>query len=226
MSDPVRVLLLGAGGLVGSQILARLRDVPQVRLVGIARREVALPRGCPVEMLVADPANWHRAIAMIAPDAVICALGTTQAKAGREGLAAVDRDLVHAAALASREAGARQFTLASSVGADVGARAYYLRIKGEAEEACRKLRFDRLDILRPGLLRGPRAEMRPAEALAKIASPLTDALLWGELRRYRSIRAGIVADAALRAVQERSRGAFVHEHDALLRLGARLGRPE
>ena len=54
-------------------------------------------------------------------------------------------------------------------------KAFYLRVKGEVEAALTKLKFRRLDILRPGLLRGRRSDdRRPLERLAMLASPLSD----------------------------------------------------
>jgi uncharacterized protein YbjT (DUF2867 family) len=105
----------------------------------------------------------------------------------------------------------------------MASRTLYLRVKSEVETALRKLRFRRLDILRPGLLRGPRSgDRRPAERLAIILSPLLNLVLHGERRRLRAIDAGVVARAALEGAKEKARGTFVHEHDAILRLERRL----
>ena len=41
--------------------------------------------------------------------------------------------------------------------------------------------FERIDILRPGLLRGDRQEHRFGERLAMAASPLMDALMLGSI---------------------------------------------
>ena len=113
--------------------------------------------------------------------------------------------------------------LVSSVGANVLGKAHYLRVKGEAEAAVSKLKFRRLDILRPGLLRGHRTgERRPLERLALLASPVSDLLLHGERRRYRSIDAAMVAAAALQCAREKAAGRFVHEHEAILRAARRL----
>jgi uncharacterized protein YbjT (DUF2867 family) len=95
MSDGWRVLLAGATGLVGARTMELAAGHPWLRLVALSRREGPMPRGARMEMLVADPAGWPEAIATIAPDAVICALGTTMRKAGgEEAFRAVDHDLV------------------------------------------------------------------------------------------------------------------------------------
>ena len=225
MSEPRRVLLVGATGLVGTRVMEQGVGRDDVRLIALSRREAPMPPGARMEMLVADPAEWDRSVAAIAPDAVICALGTTWRKAGRDEAAfsAVDHDLVLRVARAAREAGAGNFVLVSSVGAGGNSRAFYLRVKGRVEAAVRKLGFHRLDILRPGLLRGPRgSDRRPGERLAIFASPVADLLLHGGRRRLRSIDARLVARAALQAAQEKARGAFVHDNDSIRRLALRL----
>jgi len=225
MSEVRRVLLVGATGLVGTRIMQACVGRSDLRLIALTRREAPMPQGARMEMLVADPAEWEQSLATVAPDAVICALGTTWRRAGRDEAAfrAVDQELVLRVARAAKAIGVSNFVLVSSVGADMASRTLYLRLKSEVETALRKLRFHRLDILRPGLLRGPRSgDRRPAEWLAIILSPLLNLVLHGERRRLRAIDAGIVARAALEGAKEKARGTFVHEHDAILRLERRL----
>ncbi len=225
MSDVRRILLAGATGLVGTRVMEAAVDYGWLRLVALTRREAEMPRGARMEMLVADPAGWREAVATIAPDAVICALGTTIRQAGSEAaFRAVDYDLVLMLATAAREAGAGNFVLVSSVGADQHSKAFYLRVKGEVEAAVTKLRFRRLDILRPGLLKGSRPRgVRPLETLGKLASPVTDLLLHGNARRYRSIDARVVAAAALQGAREKPQGRWLHDNDSIARLARRLG---
>jgi uncharacterized protein YbjT (DUF2867 family) len=225
MSEVRRVLLVGATGLVGTRIMQACVGRSDLRLIALTRREAPMPQGARMEMLVADPDDWEQSLATVAPDAVICALGTTWRRAGRDEAAfrAVDQELVLRVARAAKAIGVSNFVLVSSVGADMASRTLYLRLKSEVETALRKLRFHRLDILRPGLLRGPRSgDRRPAERLAIILSPLLNLVLHGERRRLRAIDAGIVARAALEGAKEKARGTFVHEHDAILRLERRL----
>jgi len=224
MSDPRRVLLAGATGLIGTEVMRQSIDHPWLNLVALTRREAPMPRGARMEMMVADPSGWPEAVATIAPDAVICALGTTWRTAGSEqAFRAVDHDLVLALATAARDLGVANFVLISSVGADAHAKAFYLRVKGEIEAALTRLRLRRLDVLRPGLLRGKRGgDRRFGERLAILASPLTDRLLHGDKRRFRSIDARIVAAAAIQCANEKAQGRFVHDNDSIHRAARRL----
>ena len=218
------MLLAGATGLVGSRVMELAVEHPWLRLIALSRREAPMPRGARMEMLVADPAGWPEAVAAIAPDAVICALGTTIGKAGsEEAFRAVDFDLVLSLATAAKAAAVANFALVSSAGADAHGKAFYLRVKGEIEAAVTKLRLRRLDILRPGLLRGSRRnDGRPLEMLGKLASPLTDLMLHGDNRRYRSIDARVVADAAAQCAREKAQGRWIHDNDAIQRAARRF----
>ena len=107
MSDARRVLLVGSTGLVGKRVMEQCVGRSDVRLIALTRREAPMPRGARMEMLVADPAEWAKSVAAIAPDAVICALGTTWRKAGEdeEAFRAVDEELVLWVARAAKAAG-------------------------------------------------------------------------------------------------------------------------
>jgi len=213
MSDRVPLLLVGATGLVGSAVIAATATHPDVRLAALARREAVLPPGARLEMLVADPADWAAAIARARPDVVAIALGTTIAAQGgdRQAFRRVDHDLVLDVARAARGAGTRQVILVSSVGADPASRNFYLSVKGEVERDLTAMNFSRLDILRPGMLRGARGGApRRAERLGQIVAPLIDPLLLGGLARYRSVHARQVAAAIIALAAQPGRGRHVH----------------
>jgi uncharacterized protein YbjT (DUF2867 family) len=165
---------------------------------------------------IADSAEWPSHIAQIAPDVAISCLGTTIKTAGsKAAFAAVDLDLVIAFAAAAKAAGAKHMIAISSVGASANAANFYLSTKGKAEAALSALGFDRLDIIRPGLLRGNREESRTGEVLGIMLSPFTDALMHGPLRRYRSIDSAVVAKTIANLAMTDGQGTFIHENDAI-----------
>ena len=214
-----RILLVGATGLVGRTIIARSPDLRGVILQGLARREIPFPEGTRMELVLASSDQWPTVVSQLQPDAVISALGTTRRKAGSsEAVREVDHDLVLELARAAREAGVSNFVQVSSVGADRYSKNSYLRIKGETEHDLKGLKFHRLDLLRPGLLRGKRQnDLRPLEKTGQVFAPVADLFLQGDKSKYRSIKATDLADAALHAATAKARGHFVHEHDGLLR---------
>jgi len=138
---PRKVLLAGATGLVGGEILRGLAgddDVAEVRV--LVRRQLDRAFDAPkVRELVADfdaldaHPEWFRV------DQVFCALGTTIRRAGsQEAFRRVDFDYPLALARLARGQGARHFLLVSVVGADARSRVFYNRVKGELENAVRR----------------------------------------------------------------------------------------
>lgn len=228
MSEPMRIALVGATGLIGQKVMAECVGREDMRLGAIARREAPLPRGARMEMFVAEPSRWGEVIESLRPQAVICALGTTFAKANRDEdvFRAVDHDLVLQVASDCHKLGVRRFVAVSSVGADPHARNFYLKVKGETERDLTKVGFERLDILRPSLLRGHRdGDVRPAERAGILLSPLINPFLGGRYRRYRAIDAAMVARAALYLAMRPVRGRFVHENTEIIRAAKHLPGP-
>ena len=219
-AGPVRIALVGATGLVGRKVIEVASAGDEARIVGIARREAPLPPGARMEMFVAEPDKWGDVFEAVRPRALICALGTTWKKAGRDEAAfrSVDHDLVLATAEAAKRAGVPNMVLVSAAGADARSKTLYMRVKGETENALSRVGFKRLDILHPGLLRGLREnDLRLAEKMALVAAPLVDPLLSGSWERFRSIDAELVAQAALGLALRRAGGRFTHDNEAMRR---------
>lgn len=216
-----RILLAGATGLVGSQVLKCLAGRPGKYTVHVIARRPLESIPIDVQQYVEDPASWPSAIAKIEPDVAISCLGTTWSKAGKseEAFRAVDLDMVLMFANAARSAGANHMISISSVGASAKSSNFYLSTKAEVENDLERLAFGRLDILRPGLLVGKRGgDRRLGERIAITASPFTNALLHGPLRRYRSIDSATVARAIASLAVSSGQGASIHENDAITAL--------
>jgi uncharacterized protein YbjT (DUF2867 family) len=223
-----RLLIAGGTGLVGGLVLReRLADRGWPgRIVAPLRRAPSItdPRLLPVVAPLTEQKADERLAAEVAErlngqrlDSYVSCLGTTLQVAGsREGFIAVDRELVLRLARLAFSLGARRAVLVSSVGASRQSGNFYLRIKGEVEDAMGELGFQRLDILQPGLLLGERGEVRRGESIAQTLAPIYNPLLRGSrLRRYRAIPAGTVARAVIRLSEETTPGRFEHENDAL-----------
>lgn len=209
-----RVLLAGATGLVGSELLRQLLADPRcASLVALSRRRIEPPAGAPAGRFRCVVADFG-ALDALAPepaDDAYCALGTTIAAAGsQQNFARVDLEFVAAFARYARRAGCTRFMLVSALGADPRSTVFYNRIKGEAERAVVAAGFDAVHIARPSLLLGPRQERRPAESLGKAFGRLLAPLLQGGLKRYRPVDAHDVAAALIAVARSEARGAFVH----------------
>ncbi len=217
------ILLAGGTGLVGQAASSSLVEAGHKLHLVLRRKADGLPGR--VQQHVASSESWPDRIADLEIDIAISCLGTTIKKAGsQEAFRAIDLHLVAAFADAAKAAGARQFIHISSTMARSGASNFYLKTKGKAEDALRALDFDRLDIIRPGLLKGDREEFRPGESFAIMLSPMLDLALQGPLRRYQSIDAAIVARCIASLADESEPGVFIHENDAIRSLAAKNGR--
>jgi uncharacterized protein YbjT (DUF2867 family) len=211
----MRVAMIGATGLVGSlaasKMLARGWTVD-----ALLRRPSGVVHPAWREHVV-PAAEWPAITASLRPDAVVSALGTTIRQAGSQAaFRAVDLDIVAAFARAAAAAGARHMVTVSSVGSDPGSGNFYLRIKGEMEAALEGLGFERLDILRPGLLRGPRGgDRRPGERIGIALSPLVNLFLRGRLDRFAAIDADVVASAVAAALRRTEPGTCRHENRSI-----------
>lgn len=189
-----RLLIVGATGLVGQQVVARALADPRVsHVLAVTRR--AVPPHERLENVVLDFADLPREADWWSVDGVVCALGTTRAKTSSpEAYRRIDYGYPLAIARLAREHGATRFTLTSSLGADVRSRFAYPRLKGELEEALTGLDFPSLTIVRPSVLDGDRAERRIGERGYAIALRLLAPLV---PRRLRVSPASAVAAALL-----------------------------
>jgi len=210
----LKLLLAGATGLVGHLLLDRLQAMPDVEQIDCFVRRPLEGAGPKVRQHVSPNEDWPGQIADLSPDVALCALGTTMKQAGSaEAFKAVDHDAILCFARAARAAGARQMIMVSSVGAHQQSRNHYLSVKGQAEAGLRLVGFDRLDIIRPGLLRGKRkGDVRLGERIAMALSPVTDFLTPAVLDHYRSTRACDVAVAMTALTGKVEQGVFLHEN--------------
>lgn len=213
----MRVLLAGATGLVGGLLLKRLEAMESVTAIDVVGRRAVDGVGQKVTHHLGSVAEWPGLAGETRPDVAISTLGTTMRLAGsEEAFFAVDHDAVVAFARTAGGAGARQFMMVSSVGAHAGSRNFYLATKGKAENAVQAVGFDRLDVFRPGLLRGNRGgEFRIGERIGILVSPLTDMLTPRVLDHYRSIASDDVAGAIAAQIGNAAQGVFVHENRAM-----------
>ncbi|HUP60904.1 MAG TPA: NAD-dependent dehydratase [Thermoanaerobaculia bacterium] len=156
-----KVLLLGATGLVGRELLPLLLDDPTIaRVVVLARR----PLGITHAKLEEHPFALDERL--FAVDQIFCALGTTMRVAGsEEKFRHVDHDLPIEAAKLGFAHGATHYLLVSSHGASARSRVFYNRVKGETENDLLAHGHRSVTIARPSFLRGAREEFRLGERI-------------------------------------------------------------
>lgn len=209
-------LVAGGTGVVGREVVAKLAASPRYeRVILLSRREMDVPEG--TEVLVVDFEALCEGGTLPAADHVYLCIGTTQKIAGSQpAFRRVDHEYNLAVARAAFAAGATRAALVSSIGANAASGNFYLRVKGETEDAIGALGFDRLSIARPGLLRGPRDnDRRLGESIGKAVAPVMDAFMLGNARKYRSIFPKTVAAALVNATLDGEAGTEALDYVAL-----------
>jgi uncharacterized protein YbjT (DUF2867 family) len=218
-TTPQIAIVAGATGMVGSLLLNTLLDAPDyTRVYALTRRPLGREHPRLANRVVVFDRMAEQLKGQTAQDAYCC-IGTTLAAAGsQEAFRATDIDAVLLFAQAARTMQVKRFVVVSSVGADTASKKFYLRVKGEMEEAITAVGFPSVDILQPSLLLGPRKQFRPAEFAATLLAPVVNPFLSGAREQYRAIPAEVVAKAMLGAARRGARGVYRYTHGAIRQL--------
>jgi uncharacterized protein YbjT (DUF2867 family) len=225
-------VVFGASGLVGGHCLdALLASADYARVVVVVRRTLARSHPKLVERIVdfdrladaalADPRDLG--------EHVFLCLGTTIDAAGSQAqFRKVDHDYAVEAARVARASGGTRCALVSSVGADLAARTFYLRVKAETERDVAEIAppWECLEIVRPSLLLGDRREVRAGERIGAALSRPLGPLMRGPLEAYRPVAARDVARAMIAALLAAEPGTHTRTRRDILRLARSLDRAE
>lgn len=204
----MQAVVAGSTGLIGSFLLNELAekdDWTEVQV--ISRKPMDLGSKFHVR-------SWNDPLTPT--NVAFCALGTTIRTAGsQEAFYKVDHDLVLQFAASAKAAGAKVFVLVSSIGANANASNFYLKVKGEVERDLQKLGFQKLIILQPSMLYGPRKENRLGELIGKKVMCVIDPLMFGPMKKYRGINAATVASAMVNTSISLNDGVHIIESDKI-----------
>ncbi len=163
----LKVLLIGATGLVGNLSLVKLLHHDQIGEVRIiTRRESGIVHE-KLKELVIDFEKLGEYKSFMQCDILISCLGSTMKKAGsRKAFERFDYYYPKEIAEICRMNGCRKMILLSAFGADKKY-SFYTRVKGRLERECAKTGFESLIIIQPSLIIGTRTEKRFGEKMAK-----------------------------------------------------------
>lgn len=204
-------IVIGATGMVGSQVLRELLASPDYeRVLAVVRRPVLPPH--PKLVVIETPFDQLDAVlADVSADKAFCCLGTTIRQAGTKAeFHRVDYGFAYAAAHRLRQNGTAHFLLVSAVGADASSPVFYNRVKGRLEQDIDALGYATFSVFRPSLLLGNRREHRLGEALTARLSPLLAPLLIGPLQKLHPVPAETVAHAMVAVAGKAAPGRTVY----------------
>ncbi len=216
-------MLLGSTGLIGKHcldLLVREGSYAQVE-VWVRRPARATDQNFTEKIIQFEDIAE---LPLTQADHLFCCLGTTMRKAKtKEAFRKVDVEYVLSLAKLAERSGIHTFLVISSVGANPASGNFYLRTKGEMEEAVKRCPIPSIYILRPSMLLGKRTEHRFGENLGKIISKIISPFLFGSLRKYRAIQAETLACAMIACAKSSQPGIHVLESDEIERTGGQVG---
>jgi len=204
-------LIIGASGMVGTQLVQQLlQDERYEKITALVRKPLDIRH----EKLVQAryDFDWPNADLAIGEE-LFCCVGTTIKKAGSQAaFRKVDYDCIVETAKIALGNGTKKIAIISSMGADKDSSIFYNKVKGETEEALRKLNYEACYILRPSLLMGARDELRMGELVGKLAMT---AFSFAVPKKYKGIESDQVAKAMIAVMQANKTGFQILESDEL-----------
>lgn len=203
-------IVIGATGLVGSEVTRQLLEHPEYgKVVVLVRRTTGIPHPKLEEHIVDfdKPEEWKD---LVKGDVLFSAMGTTLNKAGSKAAQyRIDYTYQYHVAAAAAANGVPCYVLISSAGASENSLIFYSKMKGELDRDIKKLPFSSIRILKPGILAGNRTESRPMEALSIQMMSLLGKIPF--LSKYKPYPASTVAKAMIAAEAKEEKGIFVYE---------------
>lgn len=169
----MKAIVIGATGAVGKELVRALLDDARYTEVAVfVRRDPGIthPKLTAHVINFEQPDTWR---ALVTGDVLFSALGTSLKQAGsKEAQRRIDYDFQYMFAEAAHANGVPHLVLLSSLGADSRSSIFYLRLKGELDDAVQRLGFDTVHIVRPPTLIRPEAKRLGETAVVKILQGL------------------------------------------------------
>lgn len=209
---PHKVIIVGASGLIGSNLLSQLitsEDITEITILVRKQLGISNPK---LKEIVIDFENLNEYASQIQGDILFCCLGTTKSKTpNAQEYRRIDLDYPLSLAKISLQNRVSQFHLVSSMGANPESNSAYLKLKGELETELKKLNIKSIHIYQPSFLEGNRHEKRPIEKIMLPLMKLINPLLLGNWENYRSIKAETVAKAMINQSKKELTGIFTYQ---------------
>lgn len=215
-------VVIGATGLVGRELVKLLLGDPRFSTVRVLVRRSTGLKDQKLQEHILDFEKLEDHADAIRGDVLFSAMGTTIRQAGtKEQQRRIDYDYQYNTAAIAARNGVSTYVLISAAGANASAPFFYMRMKGELEQAVAKLPFKHVHILRPGFLDGDRTEHRPGEKIGLALTKLVTQA--GPFRSHRPILGHTVARAMIAASFDSSGALNTHAPTTLFELADRSG---
>ena len=213
--------IIGSSGMTGTYLFKILLQDKNFETIRLIVRHNTPKRVANMEVMLVDFTDadaYKNAIA--GSDVVFCTIGTTQKKVkGDKALyKKIDFDIPVNAARYCKETGCEKFIIVSAVGANSKSGNFYLRLKGEVEDAIKSTGLNKIHIMQPSMLLGHRREKRMGESVAQRIMKLFSFLLVGKLQKYKAIQAKQLAQAMVNVAKNNTEGIFTYQYNEIMTL--------
>lgn len=178
-------IILGASGLTGSLVLAKLLKDDRYDTIKLFSRTVIDDLPSKVIQFSGNLLELEHFKEKFYADEVYCCIGTTAKKTPKKTMyKAIDYGIPVAAAKLSKENGIDTFLVVSAMGANAKSSIFYNKTKGEMERDVLSLNIKKTYILQPSLIGGNRNETRIGEKIGLVIFKIFQPLFFGKLKKY------------------------------------------
>lgn len=183
----MHALVIGATGATGSDLLPLLLDDPKFSKVSIFVRRDFPTQHPKLQVHQVDFTQIDTWKDKLQGDVLFSCLGTTLKDAGsREKQFEIDFTYQYEVAKAAKSQGTSCLALVSTVMANPKSSTFYLKIKGQLEEAVQQLGFERTYILRPPALIRKHTKRAGERVIGKILQVITSVGVFANLKPMRT----------------------------------------
>jgi uncharacterized protein YbjT (DUF2867 family) len=192
MKNNLKIIMLGASGAVGGFAAHALCGTPEIKQLTLLNRRVLAafgnnPKVVQPSVDVLNPQSYAHFLS--GHDAAVCCLGVGQpSKASKEEFIKIDKTAVLDFATACKTAGIAHFQLLSAVGANARSSSFYLRSKGELQDAIIALGFERTSFFQPSMILTATNRYGFMQGLMLAIWPVLSTVLVGVFSKYRGIQ--------------------------------------
>lgn len=213
----MNALLIGATGATGTDLLKKLLNDTSFDEVAVFVRKPIAVTNDKLKVHVVDfdrPEEWSH---LVKGDVAFSCLGTTLKAAGsKEAQRKVDYDYQYNFATTAKENNVAHFILVSSYGANSKSNIFYSQIKGELEDAVKKLNFKKTTIFNPGMLQRKNTD-RPGEVVAQKVLQFINML--GLFKKHKPLPTEVLAQAMMNAAKNQTNSYDIVKLNAIHELG-------
>jgi uncharacterized protein YbjT (DUF2867 family) len=209
-----KAIIAGATGLIGGELLKILLESTDYQeVISISRGEIPVQHKKLVQLII-NFDELEKYAHTLKGDVLFCCLGSTRKKTPDLSVyRKVDHTYPVQLGQIAKVNHIQKYHFVSAIGADANSSNFYTKMKGETEADLAHLNLPCLHIYQPSILTGDRKESRPLEKLSIAVMKVFNPLLFGSLKKYRSIPAATVARAMYNQSLKSETGLYIHPSD-------------